>query len=131
MADMIDGGRVMECRELEAALGLMKLGWMHKIDVSEQQLRKTRLQTCILNSVFKMSRFPSPKSVFDIALLINVHPKSVQKWFQNARQLSKRRSLATKDTWTQDASAKHGAFDIAIDVLVGIVQTETEKKRCA
>ncbi|KHN70278.1 homeobox domain-containing protein [Ordospora colligata] len=127
---MIDGGRRLQCRELEAALGLMKLNWMHKIQVSEQQPRKTRLQTCILNSVFRMSRFPSPKSVFDIALLINVHPKSVQKWFQNARQLSKRKSLIANDAGGQDVNIKHRAFDITIDVLVEIVQTETEKRRC-
>ncbi|EQB59899.1 homeobox domain-containing protein [Vairimorpha apis BRL 01] len=81
-------------KEWQSLLGLLKL---RRISTTAnkygKQTRKTRFQTLVLNNVFEISKFPSTSTIIDIALLINVHPKSIQKWFQNTRQMTKKRDI--------------------------------------
>lgn len=112
-------------RELEAALGLLKLNGFHmNIYSVGRQIKKTRLQIRVLNRVFEISRFPSSKTIFDLALLINIHPKSIQKWFQNTRQtMKKKKGMVRGEGMTPD-SDEYNIFDIPLPVLADIVEVE-------
>lgn len=85
-------------KEWQSLLGLLKL---RRVSTTAnkygKQTRKTRFQTLVLNNVFEISKFPSTSTIIDIALLINVHPKSIQKWFQNTRQMTKKRDLSVDE----------------------------------
>lgn len=111
-------------RELEAALGLLKLNGfqMNRYNIGKQ-VRKTKLQTRVLNRVFEISKFPSSKTIFDLALLINIHPKSIQKWFQNTRQTIKKKGGAKNGLLASD-SDEYNIVDIPLPVLADIVEVE-------
>jgi hypothetical protein len=121
-------------RELEAALGLLKLNGFQASRYSVgRQIRKTRLQTCVLHRVFEISKFPSTKTILDLALLINIHPKSIQKWFQNTRQtLKKRNSMkqggANRGAGSEDEKSgdndDFNIIDIPVPILADIVEVE-------
>jgi hypothetical protein len=119
-------------RELEAALGLLKLNGFQASRYSVgRQIRKTRLQTCVLHRVFEISKFPSTKTILDLALLINIHPKSIQKWFQNTRQtLKKRNSMRQGNRASGSEDEKSGdnddfnIIDIPVPILADIVEVE-------
>nr|AGE95616.1 homeobox domain containing protein [Encephalitozoon cuniculi] len=116
--------RTKNLRELEAALGLLKLsGFQMNRYCTGKQMRKTRLQTCVLNRIFEISRFPSSKTIVDLALLINVHPKSIQKWFQNTRQAIRKKG-STKGALLLAESEEHSAVDIPLPILADIVEIE-------
>ncbi|KAG5859563.1 homeobox domain-containing protein [Encephalitozoon hellem] len=111
-------------RELEAALGLLKLsGFQMNRYCAGKQMRKTRLQTCVLNKIFEISKFPSSKTIIDLALLINVHPKSIQKWFQNTRQAIRKKGCV-KGVLSLSDPEEHSAMDIPLGVLADIVEME-------
>lgn len=105
-------------RELEAALGLLKLNGIQMGRHGGRQVRKTKMQTNALHRVFEITRFPSSRSIFDLSLLISIHPKSIQKWFQNTRQSLKKKGSALPDF------DEHGIVDIPLPLLAEIVERE-------
>lgn len=120
------GPEAKNLRELEAALGLLKLGgFQTNRYCAGKQVRKTRLQTSVLSKVFEISRFPSSKTILDLALLINIHPKSVQKWFQNTRQTMRKKGCG-KAALAQLEPDEYNVIDIPLGVLADMVETERQ-----
>ncbi|KKO75531.1 homeobox domain-containing protein [Vairimorpha ceranae] len=114
----------MNPKEWQSILGLLKLTRYTKYDHRYgRQIRKSRLQTCVLNYVFEITRFPSTSTIIDLALLINIHPKSIQKWFQNTRQTAKR-----KGNEEEDKSYENNIVDLPIPTLYNLM--ERAKKNC-
>lgn len=114
-------------RELEAALGLLKLGiFQRNIYTTRRQIRKTRLQTSVLYRVFEISKFPSTKTIFDLSLLINIHPKSIQKWFQNTRQSFKKRKKKAIPILNDNVTKYKdpNIFDVPVPILADLVELE-------
>ena len=76
------------CRDLEAALGLLKLKRIFRDGTYQEQgyKYKTSLQTNVLNDILQITPYPNAQIRDTIAVLLNLNPRTVQIWFQNARQ---------------------------------------------
>lgn len=125
---MFPVNNIVTHKEWEAALGMLKLNRYKRYDTRYgRQIRKTRLQTNVLNSVFEITKFPSTATIVDLALLINIHPKSIQKWFQNTRQTSKKkvRTEEEEEVASLRNESKNEDFsivDISIPTLVLLIE---------
>ncbi|KAI4290809.1 hypothetical protein PAPHI01_0083 [Pancytospora philotis] len=113
--------RRAEERELEAALGILKLrhgpqqpaNWYEKI-------KKTPFQTQVLREVFKATQFPTPGTRRDLALLLAIPQRCIQIWFQNARQAGRRgRSIGSEN---DSAETIDSAEDITTGRLLSIIE---------
>lgn len=73
---------------MEAALGLMKLKRIFRDKTYREQgyKYKTDLQIKVLNDVLKITPYPNAVTRDSLGILLNLNPRSVQIWFQNARQ---------------------------------------------
>ncbi|WUR05091.1 homeobox domain-containing protein 13 [Vairimorpha necatrix] len=110
-------------KEWQGILGLLKLTRYTRYDQRYgRQIRKSRLQTCVLNLVFDITKFPSTSTIIDLALLINIHPKSIQKWFQNTRQTIKK-----KGREEDDKSNETTIVDISVPILYKLIE---KAKKC-
>ncbi|KAK6089421.1 hypothetical protein P3W45_001558 [Vairimorpha bombi] len=119
---------VLNHKEWQSILGLLKLTRYTKYDQRYgRQIRKSRLQTCVLNYVFEITRFPSTSTIIDLALLINIHPKSIQKWFQNTRQTIKKKGRSDEDDESHGTS-ENTIVDVPVPTLYTLV--EKAKKNC-
>ncbi|KAG5858823.1 homeodomain-containing protein [Encephalitozoon hellem] len=50
---------------------------------------KTRTQVDVLKKVFEITHYPSHDTRLNLAILLNISPRTVQIWFQNTRFVSK------------------------------------------
>lgn len=76
------------CDSLEAMLGLLKMKRIFRDKTyNEQGYRyKNWLQVRVLNDVLELTPYPSAQTRDTLGILLNLNPRSVQIWFQNARQ---------------------------------------------
>lgn len=83
--------------EVDAAIGLLKMSALRRQRTSfGVKVKKTLLQQTVLKSVYKITNFPSTETRNEIALLLGISQRSVQVWFQNKRQISKKRDATKK-----------------------------------
>jgi hypothetical protein len=76
----------------EAAMGLLKLAMMKsRAFIAGKKTKKSMFQVRVLEEVFAITELPSTPTQLDLALLLKIPQRSVQIWFQNARQIKKRR----------------------------------------
>ncbi|EQB62012.1 homeobox domain-containing protein [Vairimorpha apis BRL 01] len=76
--------------EFEAVLGIISIFKGNNITKSNS-LKSTR-QIKILNYVFKLNMYPSADLRYDLSILLNYSPRTIQIWFQNKRQSLKLRN---------------------------------------
>ncbi|KRH95157.1 Transcription factor [Pseudoloma neurophilia] len=84
----------MEVRksEIDAAIGLLKISSLKKKRIGfGVKVKKTNLQQSVLKSVYEITNFPSTETRNELALLLGISQRSVQVWFQNKRQISKKK----------------------------------------
>ncbi|TBU08651.1 homeobox domain-containing protein [Hamiltosporidium magnivora] len=72
--------------EAQAALGLLKMVQCDEIEKEGTARSKGKFELEILSEYFNITAYPSYETRYDIAILLNISPKSVQIWFQNTRQ---------------------------------------------
>lgn len=77
--------------EIDAAIGLLKINALKKKTLFGLKVKKTLLQQSVLKSVYEITNFPSTETRNELALLLGISQRSVQVWFQNKRQISKRK----------------------------------------
>lgn len=95
----------MEARknEIDAAIGLLKISSLKRRRLGiGVKVKKTNLQQTVLKTVFEITVFPSTETRNELALLLGISKRSVQVWFQNKRQISKK-----KDTHRSNGGDKH------------------------
>lgn len=76
--------------EFEAFLGIISIFKDNKT-LRSHSLKSTK-QLKILNYVFKLNMYPSADLRYDLSLLLNYSPRTIQIWFQNKRQSLKPRN---------------------------------------
>lgn len=80
----------METNSMEAdcILGLVKCKRIYKNKTlySKMYKYKTPFQLRVLWSVFNITSYPTSRTRESLAILLNISIRSVQIWFQNARQ---------------------------------------------
>lgn len=88
--------------EADAILGLLLLKYNGKIDKKREYNYKFKsgLQVSMLKKVFKMTQYPSTDTRLNIAILLDMQPRTIQIWFQNMRQAVKEES--PKDVRNED-----------------------------
>ncbi|KAM0681816.1 hypothetical protein GINT2_000333 [Glugoides intestinalis] len=74
--------------ELEAILGILKMKRIYKDQIYKKKgyKYKTDFQIRVLNDVLRITPYPSSQALDALGTLLNLKPRSVQIWFQNARQ---------------------------------------------
>ncbi|EOB12095.1 Homeobox protein HD-4 [Nosema bombycis CQ1] len=92
----------MDEREADCVIGLVKFKRIYKSKTLYNKMYKykTPFQLRVLWAVFEITSYPSSSSRESIAILLNISIRSVQIWFQNARQsrrIGKNNHVARKD----------------------------------
>lgn len=74
--------------ELEAILGLLKMKRIYRDRTYKNKgyKYKTEFQVKVLNDILHITPYPSSQVLDALGTLLNLKPRSVQIWFQNARQ---------------------------------------------
>lgn len=91
--------------EGEAIMGLLKLKRMLQKDQAHTGYQyKTPTQVYVLTKVFELTNYPSCKTRNDLAVLLNMSPRSIQIWLQNSRAASRDSASARRDD-----TGEHGA----------------------
>ncbi|KAI5169247.1 hypothetical protein PAEPH01_0566 [Pancytospora epiphaga] len=117
-----DQGDGHTTKDYEAMLGLLKLKRMRKsrrYNVHGYHY-KNELQLQVLNDVLKLTLYPTSQTRNALGILLNLNPRSVQIWFQNARQISER--SVRNESKTQRISK-----NIDLDTLISIFLKNTRK----
>jgi len=77
-----------EIRTYEATLGILKLRRIFKDGTYQDQgyKYKSDFQIRVLTDILKITPYPGAQTRDTLAVLLNLNPRSIQIWFQNARQ---------------------------------------------
>lgn len=113
----------------EAALGLLKLATMKSRSFNAgRKIKKSIFQTKVLEAIFAKTSLPSTPTQLNIALLLKIPQRSVQIWFQNARQTKKRKQYSTElyrpnydnceDLFSDESNALNDLEDDVCDMKV-------------
>lgn len=75
-------------KEIETIFGILKLRRIFKDRTFDEQgyKYKTGVQLRLLNEILRITPYPNSQTLENLAVLLNLKPRSVQIWFQNARQ---------------------------------------------
>lgn len=97
--------------DYEAALGLLKLKRMFRDSTCSRQgyRYKSGLQLHVLGAVLRITPYPSSQTRETLGILLDLNPRSVQIWFQNARQVCER-PLGRKSNTSIDTRIIVGIF---------------------
>lgn len=103
----------METNTMEAdcILGLVKFKRIYKNKTlhSKMYKYKTPFQLRVLWSVFTITSYPTSRTRESLAILLNISIRSVQIWFQNARQSrrgSYRKNIIRKNNLFMDVNSR-------------------------
>lgn len=77
-------------RLVDPLLGLLKLRYDNRTDTRDEKIRKTDLQTAVLLRLFNLTNFPCTTTRENIAIFLGLPQRSVQIWFQNRRQATRK-----------------------------------------
>lgn len=78
--------------EVDAVLGLLKINSLRRRkSYYGMKVKKTLLQQSVLKTVYDITNFPSTETRNELALLLGISQRSVQVWFQNKRQICKKK----------------------------------------
>ena len=133
---MISNDEDKDKKELvvDAAIGLLKFSYMKRRKMYYgEKIKKNKFQQDVLNSIYEVSSFPSTETRCEIALLLGIPQRSVQVWFQNKRQLTKKRDgfkqakmhsddTLIKDNIESEITNDDEVFDIPSLKLVELIE---------
>ncbi|KAM0673386.1 hypothetical protein GVAV_003075 [Gurleya vavrai] len=78
--------------EADAICALLKFtGLRKKKSFLGEKIKKSQLQQNVLKKVYDITNFPSTETRNEIALLLSIPQRSVQVWFQNRRQICRKK----------------------------------------
>lgn len=110
----------MDEKIYEAAMGLLKLSMMGSRPFKmDGKIKKSAFQTKVLERIFAVAPLPSTSMQTDLALLLKIPRRSIQVWFQNARQARRRkRGSVGKENGLVDSNDFH---DMSVESMVRII----------
>ncbi|KAF9764040.1 Homeobox protein HD-4 [Nosema granulosis] len=105
--------------EAESVLGLLKMkrSVHDRLSRSKNYKYKSPYQLKVLYRVYSMTSYPSSKTRNDLGILLNMHPRSVQIWFQNTRQNTKDNNGNLEIKYNHNSS-KNKEKDISVSHLL-------------
>ncbi|EJW04431.1 hypothetical protein EDEG_00008 [Edhazardia aedis USNM 41457] len=91
--------------EVDAAIGLLKFSGLNrrKLLVGEK-VKKSAYQQNVLRMVYEITNFPSTETRNELALLLGIPQRSIQVWFQNRRQIAKKKESKSYDSSSNNKS---------------------------
>lgn len=86
--DSLFGIKSMTMSEYEGILGIMKMKRIYRDQLYNRKgyKYKTEFQVRVLNDILRVTPYPNAEVLDAVGILLNLKPRSVQIWFQNARQ---------------------------------------------
>lgn len=103
-------------KEIQAVMGIMKLRNTWKFDEQTIKFKKSPFQTKVLERMFGITNFPSSATRKDLSLLLSMPEKSIQVWFQNARQANKRMKISSRGENSE-------IYDISVAQILEIMRS--------
>lgn len=74
----------------DAIVGLLKIKYETNTFYFADKIKKTMFQRVVLSKIYNLSNFPSTETRDELAIIIGLPMRSVQIWFQNRRQQSRK-----------------------------------------
>lgn len=102
-------------KEIQAVMGIMKLRNTWKFEDQNIKFKKSPFQIKVLEKIFRITNFPSSSTRKDMSLLLCMPEKSIQVWFQNARQAIKRTKTHSEGEFSE-------IYDISVPQLLEIMR---------
>lgn len=112
--------------EADALCGLLKFtGMRRRKHYVGEKVKKSQLQQNALKKVYDITNFPSTETRNELALLLGIPQRSIQVWFQNRRQItrkSKERPLIVNEyNKFVEEKEEEEVFDVPTYILVEII----------
>lgn len=115
--------------EADAICGLLKFtGMRKKKQLVGEKVKKSQLQQNVLKQVYEITNFPSTETRNELALLLGIPQRSIQVWFQNRRQITRKNKEKpglvneyTKFVEEKEEKDDEEVFDVPTVVLIDII----------
>lgn len=115
--------------EADALCGLLKfIGMRRRKHFVGEKVKKSQLQQNVLKRVYDITNFPSTETRNELALLLGIPQRSIQVWFQNRRQITRKSkdkpiliNEYNKFAAERDDKDDEEVFDVPTYVLVDII----------
>lgn len=112
--------------EADAICGLLKFtGLRKKKQLVGEKVKKSQLQQNVLKQVYEITNFPSTETRNELALLLGIPQRSIQVWFQNRRQITRKNKdkPGNENEFGEGGSDKEDEelFDVPTVVLIEII----------
>ncbi|KAM0687702.1 hypothetical protein COBT_001055 [Conglomerata obtusa] len=125
--------------EADAICGLLKFtGLRRKRSYVGEKVKKSQLQQNVLKKVYAITNFPSTETRNEIALLLSIPQRSVQVWFQNRRQICRKKDKDRPGSSSEkglvneyskfvednhiDKDGEDEVFDVPTSTLIDIIE---------
>lgn len=128
---IIMGNSDEDKKDLEAAAvcGLLKFAeGRKKRQLLGEKVKKSQLQQTVLKKVYEITNFPSTETRNDLSILIGIPQRSIQVWFQNRRQITRKNKDKSqnpndynKECDGTDERDDEELFDIPTIVLIDMI----------
>lgn len=104
--------------EVDAIVGILKFSsdCRRKSFVGEK-VKKSQLQQNVLKKVYEITNFPSTETRCELALLLGIPQRSVQVWFQNRRQITRKKGDRVDESDKDDE-----CFDVPTCRLIDMIK---------
>lgn len=112
--------------EADALCGLLKFtGMRRKKHFAGEKVKKSQLQQNVLKKVYDITNFPSTETRNELALLLGIPQRSIQVWFQNRRQITRKIKVNPTEgneyNKFSEEKDEEEVFDVPTYVLVDII----------
>lgn len=117
---------------IEAAIGLLKLNSGVRRKRLGEKVKKTAFQQAVLRKVFEKTKFPSTDTRNNLSILLDIPTRSIQVWFQNRRQISRRKEKKDvgglvneyqKFVEKSHKSSDEEVYDVPLEELLEIIES--------
>lgn len=125
--------------EADAICGLLKFtGMRRKRNFVGEKIKKSQLQQNVLKKVYDITNFPSTETRNELALLLSIPQRSVQVWFQNRRQICRKKDRERPGSSSEkvlvneyskfveenneDKDTEDEVFDVPTHILIDIIE---------
>ncbi|CAD27070.1 putative protein with homeobox domain [Encephalitozoon cuniculi GB-M1] len=101
---MKDPRWIMEGEAMAGLVKLRRLSDKSYLGLSGYRY-KTHIQVYVLTKIFEITQYPSHDTRQNLAILLNMSPRTIQIWFQNSRSVSRgaAKKKVSKDNGPQEA----------------------------
>lgn len=112
--------------EADAIIGLLKFNSAKRKAYVGEKIKKSALQQNVLKKVYNITNFPSTETRNELALLLGIPQRSIQVWFQNRRQINRKKDkvpglVNEYSKFVEEKDDEEEVFDVPTAELIEII----------